>query len=495
MSFYKKYELDRLMADGEARTFRAVENSTGRVVFLHLFNPSGQPLLEALKSKSGAPGKPVAPLIEIGEFAGAPYAVTQAIEPFRNLRDWISANVTASNPPATEDLSPPALPAESPLHDRPGGIARLAEPSQPPPPASPPSDFTRLFAPARPHPPVPPPPSISPPPASGLVAEEPGEFTRLFEPSPPHPPVPPPPSVPPPPASGLVAEEPGEFTRLFEPSQPHPPVPPPPLPTSPPPAAGLVAEEPGEFTRFFQPSPPHPPASRPPAGGPAADEPGEFTRFFEPSQSGPPASPPPAASQPYPAPGAPPPPENPRRPPWPPSSPETSAQTGEFTRLFGSTRLPGEAIDIEKEHASASRAAPPENRPFQAAGEFTRMFGPEGAKGASTPAGAGPPPSLHTPFRTSSASGMFGDPDDLAKAAAEVLSGGKPADSVPDEYSRIFGAPKNQAEPPQPAAPAAPAAPLPETARAKKFRGDIVAIVASVVVLAALIVAAIVFRK
>ena len=50
MSFYKKYELDRLIADGEAKTFRAVENATGRVVFLHLFNPSGQPLLAAMRS-------------------------------------------------------------------------------------------------------------------------------------------------------------------------------------------------------------------------------------------------------------------------------------------------------------------------------------------------------------------------------------------------------------------------------------------------------------
>ena len=117
MSFYKKYELDRLMADGEAKSFRAVENSTGRMVFLHLFNPSGQPLLAALKSKlGGVKGKPVAPLIELGEFAGAPYAVTEALEPFGNLRDWIAAHVTASNPLLEEDSSPSlALPAEDPL--------------------------------------------------------------------------------------------------------------------------------------------------------------------------------------------------------------------------------------------------------------------------------------------------------------------------------------------------------------------------------------------
>jgi len=144
MSFYKKYELDRLMADGEAKTFRAVENATGRVVFLHLFNPSGQSLLAELKLKlGGAKGHPIAPLIEIGEFAGAPYAVTEAIEPFGNLRDWIAAHVTASSPLLKEDSSPAlALPEEAPrvtpapaselLADGRGEFSRQAAPSPPP---------------------------------------------------------------------------------------------------------------------------------------------------------------------------------------------------------------------------------------------------------------------------------------------------------------------------------------------------------------------------
>src|ERR1035438_5736237 len=103
MSFYKKYELQRLIADGEAKTFRAIENSTGRLVYLHLFNPTGQRLLGILRSKLGSvPGKPVAPLLEIGEFAGSTYAVTLPIEPFSGLREWVALNLDTSDPKMAE---------------------------------------------------------------------------------------------------------------------------------------------------------------------------------------------------------------------------------------------------------------------------------------------------------------------------------------------------------------------------------------------------------
>ena len=478
MSFYKKYELDRLIADGEAKTFRAVENSTGRAVFLHLFNPSGQPMLAVLKSKLGGDtGRPVPPLIEVGEFAGNPYAVTEAIEPFHNLREWISANVTASNPLLKEDSSPSlalpeetALPQSAPpppsnqlLTDGPGEFAR----SHVPPPAAAPQvsdasdEFGRMFEiPKKERTPV------SPAPA-GLVAEVPGEFTRIFEPS-----LPPP--APRPPTASLVTEERGEFTSLFQPPQQRSTPSPPPAPR--PPAASLVTEEPGEFTSLFHPPQQRSTPSPPPA--PVPENPGEFTN--------------PLQLSPQRTPSAPAPPGNPRPALWPPPAPEASAETGQFTRLFGS-RLPGEAIDIEKEHANASLATPPENRPFQAAGEFTRMFGPEGAKGPSTPAGPEPPPFDHTSTRLSSASGMFGDSEYLAKIAAEALSGGQPADSAPGEYTRFFDAPKQQAQ--GPSQPTAPAAPLPEAVPAKKSHRDLVMIVAAVVVLVALIVVVIVLRK
>lgn len=366
MSFYKKYELDRLIADGEARTFRAVQTANGHPVFLHLFNPSGRTLLAVLKSKLlAAGGKPLAPLIEIGEFAGSPYAVTEAIEPFRSLPDWIAANVTGGVPAISEDSAPYiALPEPPPA-------------APPPPPRKEPGTFTQQF---EQSPPVPAPAQAPP------VVREPSEFSRLFEPQAAAPPPPPSPAP-----AGLVSEAPGEFTRLFEPPKAGPQVPAP----APPPSAGLLAEQPGEFTRLFEPATPvrasAPPPPRPPL--------------------------PPAPALPPPVTLAPPPPPN---------------DTGDFTRLFGS-RMSGESIDIEKEHASASLATPPENKPFQAAGEFTRMFGPEGVKGAQSPAQTTPPPSLNTRSIMSSASGMFGDPNELARIAAEALAAPKPAESAPGE--------------------------------------------------------------
>src|ERR1017187_4636195 len=107
MSFYKKYELERLIADGEAKTFRAIESASGRTVFLHLFNPGGKALLADLKAKLlGAGGKPVPPLVEIGEFAGSQYAVTESSAPFSGLREWVNR-------------LPEAVPAPSPAPPKP----------------------------------------------------------------------------------------------------------------------------------------------------------------------------------------------------------------------------------------------------------------------------------------------------------------------------------------------------------------------------------------
>ena len=80
MSFYQRYSLERLLGDGETKTFRAKENETGRAVFLHLFNKSGMGILAALQSKLvDAAGRPVWPLLELGDFSGNPYAVTEPI--------------------------------------------------------------------------------------------------------------------------------------------------------------------------------------------------------------------------------------------------------------------------------------------------------------------------------------------------------------------------------------------------------------------------------
>jgi hypothetical protein len=291
---------------------------------------------------------------------------------------------------------------------------------------------------------------------------------------PPPPPIPSPPVAAPP---SLLADQRGEFTRIFDPEPPKTPAPSSAAPAS-------------EFSKLFE-GPPSPQSAAPPAS--AQSQGGEFTKLFQaPPGSGeplkppsPPAAPPPVARRP----GASFPPAAPDSP-WPASSAsDASLETGQFTRLFGS-RLSGESIDIEKEHASAAQSAPPDSRPFQQAGEFTRMFGPTSTAAADTaaPAPIAPPPALNTATRTASASGIFGTPQDLARHAAEALAASKPADAGPGEYTRMFGPPAKQGDEQQAAQqPAAPKPPNPEMQPPKKSRKNliiVIAVVAAVLILA-----------
>src|ERR1039458_3367986 len=274
MSFYKKYELQRLIADGEAKTFRAIENSTGRLVYLHLFNPSGQRLLAILKSKLGSvPGKPVAPLLEIGEFAGSTYAVTLPIEPFSGLREWVALNLDTSDPKMAET---------SPLLLVPSQAAPVVTTSVPP-------LVSETPVPPAPSP-IPSPPVAAPP---SLLTDQAGDFTRMFVAMPPAKENPAPPAAAPP---SLLADKAGEFTRMFVAVRPpkEKPMPPratPPAAPAPPAAASLLADQRGEFTRIFDSGPPKTPAPSPSA--PAA---GEFTRLFE-DPPAPPLAAPSAAAQ------------------------------------------------------------------------------------------------------------------------------------------------------------------------------------------------------
>src|ERR1035441_9637656 len=267
MSFYKKYELQRLIADGEAKTFRAIESATGRTVFLHLFNAGGMALLASLKAKLvAASGKPVPPLLEIGEFAGSQYAVTESSEPFSGLREWVDRQ------PEALLAASPAPPVPAPPVPAPPKPA----PRQPAPPAAsqPPSlldegtgEFTRQFGLADPaeNPPELFHPRANDPP--GLLDDAAGEFHRV-----------PPPSRP----SGTMPatsaeEEMGDFTRAFgaappkAPERAKPPARLPPKPPGPPPAP----------PRRYVPTPPSPSAGWA-ASAPAAraDDTGEFTKLF-----------------------------------------------------------------------------------------------------------------------------------------------------------------------------------------------------------------------
>jgi hypothetical protein len=90
MSFYKNYDLKQLVSEQDAKTFRAIQNSTGRIVLLHLFDGKEHPILTEIKKKlGGAPGgRAMQPLLEMGEFAGGHYVVTDLIEPFPGLKEW-----------------------------------------------------------------------------------------------------------------------------------------------------------------------------------------------------------------------------------------------------------------------------------------------------------------------------------------------------------------------------------------------------------------------
>lgn len=128
----------------------------------------------------------------------------------------------------------------------------------------------------------------------------------------------------------------GEFTRFFGAG-------------APPEHAGRAAvPEPGEFTRLF---------GAPVAPRPQQTDIGEFSDIFDP---------PPAAAPPISDPIA-----KPQLDAW----PAERSQTGEFTKFFGSS-IPAEHIDVESEQARhASLLEQPDARPFQQAGEFTRVFG------------------------------------------------------------------------------------------------------------------------
>jgi len=322
MSFYQRYDLERLIADGEAKTFRAKENSTGRVVFLHLFNPEGQPLLAALQARFGQdPQNPVPPLLELGEFSGSPYAVTEPIAGFRTLREWLGrgANGEPLPPP------PPRAPALPRSTGKTAEFERLFDHVGPPPasPQGPPqNDEPAGFVGSYP-PPAPAKPQPRPQPPGG-------EFTQAFGSLTPKNPLPKP--APPPEA--------GDFTRVFGGNKTPAP----------------AAPEAGDFTQVFG------GAKKPAPPAPAAES-GDFTRVFGGSKSPP-------------APAVPPRPSAPQAPPL---------ETGQFTRFFGSGPS-GEEINIEQEQARAAKDAPPESRPFQAPSEFTRVFGPEeGSPPRATP--------------------------------------------------------------------------------------------------------------
>jgi hypothetical protein len=176
VSFYSRYQLEKLVADGPVKTFRALENATGRAVLLHLLDAGSRPLYDAIAAGCrDAQGQAKAPLIEMGEYAGSLYAVTETLDPFTDLRTWV-----ARAWPGLLPAPPPPTAPETRSPSGPGEFTRMfalqgsgAVPVEVPPPAPPKREmgaftaefFARSETPPAIAPPVPAQPSAWPAPA------------------------------------------------------------------------------------------------------------------------------------------------------------------------------------------------------------------------------------------------------------------------------------------------------------------------------------------
>ncbi|HNY41536.1 MAG TPA: hypothetical protein PKJ41_14140 [Bryobacteraceae bacterium] len=524
MSFYHRYELVKLVNNGDPKSFEAREIQTGRQVLLHLWSMGGDssssPLLTRLRALLAQdPAHAAGRLLEVQESAQPPYAVT-ALEPgFVSIEGWLAsfaAGAQAQTFGITPVEPPPAMPrsafAAGPTVDMPitapvafpPSLAVPPQPSVPVPPQAPPASPPPMTAPEPPQfrPPAPVPPPV----------QEAGEFTRMFQgsiaqPSVRPPAAQPPASAPPPYApapapTAPVAAEPGEFTRLFaSPLQAAPatPAPSPAFGSTPPaPGAGM-----GEFTRLFAspsaaPAPPlssvqpaapaqafspvpspefapaPPPMATPPH--PLFPEPGPQQSGFEPlKQPAPPLYAPP------PVPAAPPPGsgftdmfggpvQQPSTPAYgAPTHPPAQSGPSDFERFFanplGASPMPLEEIERGR---MAAPAPPPSSKPFRGPGDFTLQFGRDAAKqppSASPELSYSPPPAPTPQARMSSgATGLFSAPTPDYGAGFSSPA----APSGPGEFTRIIQGPPKQGDSsaPPPAQfstpPSAVAAPVPQ---------------------------------
>ena len=95
MSFYSQYELVRLICHARTKTFEAKQLASNRLVYLHLFDddPAGR---EALLEKisflvTNPPASGPLPVLDVVRSAESPYVVTEVLDPFTNLEDWVEA--------------------------------------------------------------------------------------------------------------------------------------------------------------------------------------------------------------------------------------------------------------------------------------------------------------------------------------------------------------------------------------------------------------------
>jgi hypothetical protein len=332
----KKYKLGALVRSGEVATFEAQEIATGRSCYVHLMSgaPTAASLTAQVRARLAADsGSSAPPLIEQGDYEGAPFVVTEATPELLDLQRWIEAQPAAGSTVADSGGSEPGSPS----------------PASEPTGARKPGEFTRLFqggggeeTSAAGPPPVA--PSSLRPKESAPAAATGSELNSDSAPLAAQPPI----QAPQAPRQG-----PGEFTRMFattevpadQETSPATPT----APASPPPGRTEAGRD--------LPSPAGPTA----AGGAKG---GEFTRMFQAGQEGEPTAgsdpaggPRPARKEPPAPKGVPPPRSGMPGELGPPAAPEVADRPpgkGEFTQLFQDSQGLGK---------SEVRAEPPETSP------------------------------------------------------------------------------------------------------------------------------------
>ena len=452
MDFQGRYQILEMITDGEARTFKARQTSSGRTVLLHQLwverTPPHQPDLASLVFGflRRATADEMKVLIDMGEEGGRVFVVTEDLPIFLDLRQWLRSAPGTPEAAGKTGVPKPAPSAETRTGGVSGGLPSQAKQESP---ASP--DATQpLTSQKGLKPPI-------PPPAPTKAKEEVGEFTRVF------------------------------FGKDMPMSKAGGPVPSPPEKASAPPAS-IAQKPPGstpavgsevpfaslqEQSRSPQqptiekPSPPSAPA---PGSGEGAS--GDFTRIFfgaDESKAMPPAS---AA-------------ETARVTPVGPDLPPQPEGSGEFTKLFRAQdvqeRPPAEAPIGAGPSPSFPSVQPPEK---QAPGEFTLLFhpSPEAARTAGppvlptsprpmaplpTPSGQPSPGELtqmfqgYQPGKSTPTPPVFEQPEPVAAPPPPKVDEAKPG-----AFTMIFRqpnepAPQPAAAPPPPAAQTPPPAPQP----------------------------------
>ncbi|MEP7354103.1 MAG: hypothetical protein ABI824_12810 [Acidobacteriota bacterium] len=505
MSFYSRYELASIVtpqapagAKGagsadDIKSFHAFVRETRRPVLLHLIGASNLSLVQRLEAVRNS-----SDVVDMGEFAGSVYLVTEVLQPFPGIPAWLDARGGADLEQPTRSVS---TPTNSGLRLGVQSEQSYLGSAAPEPVAETVSEPSSLTL-SQILPPLPPEfvPATGAAEKSEVTSDE---FTALFGVRPtgpiqvqnagtrsfPPPLEPLPPAREPDPGPRVIPPpnpEPGKFTQILQAAE-----------ASAYPVASSHTSDPGEFTRMMaigglEASPAGLGLTASPA---SQSDPGDFTRIMGVGQASRTPGPAPAASSsaspleqdvwdtparpaasgyvsglfanPFPAAAVPEPQSMPHASETPPA-PEPPVTSDSFTRQFFSKPaagkntpessndfdkffgpgLKGGAMDIEEEAAKQQGTPVSDARPFVQAGDFTRVFGAlqsgEAGGSAARPA-AGSRAPLHSDGN-SSLSGIFKlEPEAQTPPTVSAEGGAAQLDHATKtigEYTRVISVPQ-----------------------------------------------------